>query len=302
MSLSDQSAVFPHPGPTRKGMRTRLAAAALVAALGAGSPTLAAAPSSALPGYPASAEAREVLPWLAAHTSVRASDIVIISPQAVVSLDRVTRAADGAAPIEATVREELIDAALAERLHVRSTRVEVELDCGASIFRVRENTRFTLPDLKGDAVKRPATDDWARLEDGTAMFRVAHAACATKAGTETASASASPQTPAPAKLSPTAPASNPEPARPAGTSQAVASGPSFKVWLGSYSTEGNAHAAVAGLTSGFPEPTKGRDVVVRKTSVRGKDYFAVAVLGFAVRTDASAFCKAVHADDCLIRH
>ena len=306
MSLPDQSALRPRPCLGRKAT---VLAAALALALVAG-PALAATGGAAPPGYPASAEARDVLPWLVAHTSVRPGAVIVISPQAVVSLDRVTRGADKTAPIAATVREELIDARLAERLHVRSTRLELDLDCAASLYRVRENTRFTLPDLKGDAVKKPAGDLWARLEDGTALFKVASVACAPgKAGPEekTASPPVSSQAPAPARVSPGPPlpkAETPHPSpAPTGASQAVArAGPSFKVLLGSYSIEGNAHAAVADLTRGFPEPIKGRDVVVRKTSVKGKDYFAVAVLGFAARTDASAFCKAVHADDCLIRH
>ncbi len=329
MSLPDQSVPSP-PVPSRSGpapgdMRARLAAIAVAALVGiaAGRPALAAEDgvTDPAPGYPASAATRDVMPWLASHTSVRAADIIAISPQAVVSLDGVIRGSDKSAPIAATVREELIDPGMAERLHARSTRVQVELDCAASLFRIRENTRFTLPDLKGGAEMRPSTDAWSPLEEGTTLFRVAHTACGTRPA-HVQAASAPPPEAIPAPAAPPAKASPPQalakaepppqptppppPAQPAraAIAPAASSGPAFKVLLGSYSTEGNAHVAVAALNRSFPEPMKGRDVVVRKALVNGKDYFAVAVQGFVQHADASEFCKAIHAtpDACLIRH
>ena len=254
------------------------------------------------PGYPASAEQRDVLAWLSANTSVRPGDIVVVSPQAVVSLDGVARGADKTAPIDVIVREELIDAGLAERTHARSTRVQVQLDCAASMFRIRESTRFALPDLKGDAVNKPSSASWTRLEDGTAMVKVAHAACV-NGDVQMASASAPAPKAAPAVIK-AAPPPAPAALAPAVAPRPGSTEPSFWILLGSYSNKDNAHVAVTRLTRGFPGPIKGRDVVVHKTSVKGRDVFFVAVEGFPQRADASGFCKAVHAapDDCLIHH
>ncbi len=295
------------------------------AVLGSGSPACADTAASLPPGFPASSEDRDVLTWLAAHTSVRPADVVVISPQAVVSMEGVTRGADKAAPIDAVVREELIDAALAERTHARSTRVNVELDCAASLFRIRESTRFTLPDLKGAAVMKASAGGWTHLQDGTVMLSVAHTACGTGAAPPApAMASVPNPAPTPAPLQARAPAPAPAPvvkpsttvaaaspeaprpvaaAAPAKTSPPPSSEPTYWILLGSYSNTGNAHVAVAKLTRGYPGPVKGRDVVVRKTSVNGRDYFFVAVQGFRQRADASGFCKAVQAapEDCLIR-
>ena len=341
MTLPDQSAALPSDQP----VRTRLAAIALaiIAGLLCSPASAADAVSSGPPGYPASGERGDVLTWLSAHTSVRPGDVVVISPQAVVSLDGVTRTADKTAPIDAIVREELIDVALAERTHARSTRVLVQLDCAASMFRIRENARFALPDLKGDAVKKTSTADWTRLEDGTVMVQVAHAACATGAPVPVVQAAsgvtpppvskalASPATTtkaeAPRMSAPTvasnaaapapkisaaatlakadAPRAGAPPApTPAVASRPSPSEPSYWILLGSYSNKDNAHVAVARLTRGNPGPVKGRDVVVHKASVNGREYFFVAVEGFAQRADASGFCKAVHAapEACLIHH
>ncbi len=309
MSLSDQSAATPFAhGP-------KVAACAFAAVCSGWTGQATAEPVAiAAPAFPATAAAHDVLPWLAGHTSVRAGDIVVISPQAVVSLDRVAHGSDRTAPIVATVREELIDAALAERLHARSTRVDVELDCAAGVFRIRENTRFPLPDLKGDPVQRTPSADWTRLEDGTVMFSVAHAACGTGGpGSGAQLTSVTAPASAPMAVSPVPAAARnetpraPPPASPSATASAAkasAPGASFRVQLGSYSSAANAHVAVAELTRGHPGPIKGRDVVVHKMSVKGRDYFFVAVEGFAQRADASGFCKSVHAapDACLIRH
>ena len=314
MILPDQSAALPSDQP----VRAHLAAIALVvmaSLLCPSAPAAAAdAVSSAPPGYPASGERGDVLAWLSAHTSVRPGDVVVISPQAVVSLD-VTRGADKTAPIDAIVREELIDAGLAERTHARSTRVQVQLDCAASMFRILENTRFALPDLKGDAVKKTSAAGWTGLQDGTVMESVAHAACGPVAAGPVVQTAAAPA-PAPApKTVPAAatvikaeaphPASPPAPApSPAAASRAGPTEPSYWILLGSYSNKDNAHVAVARLTRGFPGPIKGRDVIVHKALVNGRDYFFVAVEGFSQRADASGFCKAVHAapDACLIHH
>ena len=315
MSLHNQSAAI------------AVIALSVASVLGSGSPARADGAASAAPGFPASTEDRDVLTWLAAHTSVRPADVVVISPQAVVSMEGVTRGADKAAPIDAVVREELIDAALAERTHARSTRVKVELDCAASLFRIRESARFTLPDLKGAAVMKASAGGWTHLEDGTVMLSVAHTACGNGAAPPVVSnvvprapakapaatpVQARAATPAPApvaKTSTTVATARPETPRPiaaatpAKTSPSPSVEPTYWILLGSYSSTGNAHVAVTKLTRGYPGPVKGRDVVVRKTSVNGRDYFFVAVQGFQQKADASGFCKAVQAApaDCLIR-
>ena len=90
---------------------------ALTAAASFAAPASAAAgdPVDVEPGYPASTAARDVMPWLAAHTSTRPGDIVAITPEAVVILDGINRGADVAAPALAIVREEVIDPAIAAR-------------------------------------------------------------------------------------------------------------------------------------------------------------------------------------------
>ena len=276
-----RAAPWPRSHMGRNVLRLPLAAVALAAmsAFAATGQAAGAVRADSAPGYPVSTEESDVRTWIAAHTSVRPGDILVIAPGVVVALERVARAADAAAPVRITVHEELVDARLAEQAHIRSARIEIEVGCATGLTRIAGQTKFTLPDLKGDALSGGAAADWTRSGDGTPMQRIAKAACGEGAGTGSR------------------PASSAEAPHPG------AAGPSFEVLLGSYSTDANAHAAVASLVRNFPEPMQGREAIVHKAIAKGRDYFLVTVGGFGRRADAGSFCKAVHAApaDCLIR-
>jgi hypothetical protein len=328
MSLPERNAALRISAPT---------ALALAAALGVVGPACAAVPAA---GYPASAQERDVLPWLSAHTSAHPGDVVALTPQAVVALDAVTHEPDQANLVDAAVREELIDAPLADHLHARSARIEVQVNCATGFYRIQQSTRFVLPDLKGDAVSTPMEGaGWTEPDPGTPMLKVARAACAKAMAAQSGAAgSAEPGAPAPAppaaapaqasaatSSAPSAPTPPPEvpppapvkdtatsaPPKPAAqhvspaasASASTPAGPMFEVHLGSYSTEANAHTAIAQLTRGFASPMQGHEAVVRKIPVGGRDLFLVTVQGFQEHADAASFCKAVHAApaDCLIR-
>ena len=299
--------------------RSIAALAALGLAAGWLSAPAAAAPA-APPDYPASAKAADVTPWLAAHTSLRQSDVVDITPEAVVALEAVKRGGETDAPVLAVVREEIIDSRLAARLFTRSARLEVQLDCAKGAYRIQARTRFTLPDLQGAQVKTAsaAPGDWKPAGDGSVMAKVVHVACASLPATPVPTAAVvpvQPPIPVPPPPPPTAEAPRPQPAsarpRPAfvtvgGPVDRVPSDRSttaFTVQLGSYSSPERAHQAGADLSRDFPRPMLGRAYSVRQASAKGRDYFLLMVRGFSGRSDAAAFCRAVQAEPsgCIIR-
>ncbi len=280
----------------------------------------AAAAPAAPPDYPASAKAADVTPWLAAHTSLRQTDVIDITPEAVVALEGVKRGGETDAPALAVVREEIIDPKLAARLFTRSARLQVQLDCVKGAYRIQDRTRFTLPDLRGAQVKTAsaAPGDWKPAGDGSVMAKVVHVACARPPSAPLPAAATVPiqppipiPIPAPGAAEPPhpQPASSPPPpavvavvAKPARVPSAPAAA-AFTVQLGSYSSAERAHQAAADLSRDFPKPMLGRAYSVRQASAKGRDYFLLTVGGFSGRSDAAAFCKAVHAEPsgCIIR-
>jgi cell division septation protein DedD len=230
---------------------------------------------------------------------------VVIAPQAVVAMTGLARGADATAPATATIHEEMIDPVLAGKMRARSARVEVEVRCTAGLFRIRSSKRFALPDLLG-AITDGVPSDWARVEDGTPMQLVAKAMCAPAAVAATgvvpppAAPIAVPPTFAPAAVGTAAPA-------PAPTTSAAPpaprTGPAFRVQLGSFQVEDNAHSAVKNLATRYPGAMSGRSSSIGKMTVAGKSYFVVTIKGFTGHADAAGFCRTIHAApaDCIIR-
>lgn len=252
--------------------------------------------------FPAAGDARSILQWLTANTSMNPAKVILAGPGSVVA---VTRADPPGAIRTALLRAEVIDPNLAVAGGYLSWAGEIEIDCQAPRYRYMELLRFPERDLL-DIPKGAPSGEWSRPAPSSDEGRIVSALCddrfrgpygfpvaAGKAGPAVTPSDLPPQTP-PAPTPEAAP--SPMPRR-----SAVADG-DFTVQVASVSDREQALRLLRNLLEG-PLRARGLTSSVRQTAVDGRVFYRALLSGFASRTDAAAVCADLKGQgvDCFVR-
>jgi len=285
-----------------------------------------AALAQAVGDFPASTSEADILHWVAARTSIPRASILMLEPNAVVSL--ASRSPPGAqgTPAHAEVREELIG----PDAKTRSALFSVDLDCAGHRFRIVQRRTFPLPDLQGEGQVNPQPAPWTEVAEGAPVAKAWAAVCTSGfvfpfAGQQTASAATVVQGPiptAPSAIAPVAKAAAPPAPRapvrklaaassppapkpsppPEAAASPVAGGP-FEAVLGAYTVKDNAVAASAKLDKVLSAEMAGHRKSLVAATVKGQAYTVLTVSGFANPTDAADFCRAAKSIPlaCLVK-
>lgn len=169
-------------------------------------PVSASAAPPAFPPYPTARTEAAIREWVAAQTDIQPGQILIIQGGAVYATQSSADDRDEGGISARTIREEVIDPALAARLGGRSSRALVDFDCIRKTYGVVRGGVFPGNNLSGGGETPMSGAAWMKASP-VYLFELAHGVCG-------ASRSPVAEAPAPGPAAATPPAPSAEPASP----------------------------------------------------------------------------------------